>query len=159
MAQSVYLETSIVSYLAARSTDDLITKARQGLTHAWWNVRRSEFELLTAQPVLDEAAAGDPTAAARRLEYLAGLPLLDVTDDAVTLAHSLERAARLPAKAAADAMHIALATVHGIDYLLTWNMRHIANAELRPLIETACRQAGYAPPVIATPDALMGGAR
>jgi len=85
-----------------------------------------------------------------------GLPLLAVTAEALALARALERLARLPARAAVDALHIALATVHGVDYLVTWNMRHIANAELRPAIEAACRRAGYAPPVIATPDALMG---
>ena len=159
MPPSVYVETSVVSYLAARPTSDLITQARQRLTHAWWAGRRAAFELVTAQPVLTEAAAGDAAAAARRLGYLAGLELLDVNAEAVALAATLERLTRLPAKAAADALHIALATVHGVDYLLTWNMRHIANAELRPTIEAACRRAGYAPPVIATPDELMGGPR
>ena len=157
MPPTVYVETSVVSYLAARPTSDLVTQARQRLTHAWWSARRGSFELLTAQPVLDEAAAGDPGAAARRLGYLAGLPLLNVTPEAVALGAALQRLARIPAKAAADALHIALAAHHGVDYLLTWNMRHIANAELRPAIEAACRRAGYGPPVIATPDELMGG--
>lgn len=112
---------------------------------------------MIAPPVLTEAAGGDPAAAARPLGYLAGLPLLDVIAEAAALAAALERLARLPAKATVDALHIALAAVHGVDYLLTWNMRHIANAELRPAIEAACRRAGYAPQVIATPDMLMGG--
>lgn len=157
MPPTVYLETSVVSYLASRPAADIVTHARQRLTHAWWATRRSAFHLVIALPVLTEAGGGDPGAAARRLAYLADLPLLDVTDEAVALAGTLERLARLPPKATVDALHIALATVHGVDYLLTWNMRHIANAEFRPAIEAACRRAGYAPPVIATPDALMGG--
>lgn len=156
MPSTVYVETSVVSYLAARPTSDLVTQARQRLTHAWWTTRRQAFALVVAPPVLAEPAGGDPAAAARRLQYLAGLPVLDVTDEAVALADALGRLARLPPKAAVDALHIALAA-HGVDYLLTWNMRHIANAELRPPIEAACRRAGYAPPVIATPDMLMGG--
>ena len=139
-----------------RPTRDLVTDARQRLTRAWWAARRPAFDLVIAQPVLTEAAGGDAAAAARRLGYLAGLPQLAVTDEALALAAGLERLARLPARAAVDALHIALATVHGVDYLLTWNMRHIANAELRPAIEAACRRAGYEPPVIATPDMLMG---
>ncbi len=157
MPPTVYVETSVVSYLAARPTSDLVTEARQRLTRAWWATRRQAFALVVAPPVLTEAAGGDPAAAARRLGYLAGLPVLEVTDEAAALANALERVARLPPKAAVDALHIALAAAHGVDYLLTWNMRHIANAELRPAIEAACRRAGYAPPVIATPDMLMGG--
>ncbi len=154
---SVYLETSVLSYLAARPARDLITAARQQVTRDWWATNRVRFALYVSQVVLDEAAAGDPTASASRLASAAGVPLLDVTVAAGALAHRLQALAAFPAKAGVDALHVAVATVHGMDYLLTWNLRHIANAEQRPLIERACRSAGYRPPVICTPDELMGG--
>jgi hypothetical protein len=156
MSPTLYLETSVISYLAARPARDTIQRARQELTHAWWSTRRVDFDLVVSQLVLREAAAGDPDAAARRKVYLDGLPLLDLSPAAVALARSLHRIARLPEQAAADGLHIALATVHGIDYLMTWNLRHIANAELRPAVEATCRRAGFAPPIICTPDELMG---
>ena len=154
---SLYLENSVLSYLAARPARDLVTAARQQVTRDWWASRRFRFTLYVSQVVLDEAARGDPTAAARRLAYVADVPLLDVTDAATDLARRLEALAAFPAKADIDALHVAVATVHGMDYLLTWNLRHIANAEQRPLIEEGCRSAGYRAPVICTPDELMGG--
>lgn len=131
--------------------------ARQQVTREWWDGPRRRFELYVSELVLAEAAAGDPTASARRLAAADGLPLLEVTPAVTGLAAELARRVRLPARVAADAVHVALAAAHGVEYLLTWNMRHIANAELRPAMEAACRAAGYAPPVIATPDELMGG--
>jgi predicted nucleic acid-binding protein len=157
MASRVYVETSVISYLAARPSRDLITAARQQLTHEWWRLRRPQFEVYISQLVRDEAAAGDPEAAAHRLAVLAGLPLLDVTPDAVALARQLFKLAALPERAAADALHIATAACHGMDYLLTWNSTHIANAEFRPRIERACRALEYEPPVLCTPDELMAG--
>ena len=156
MPQRVYLETSIISYLAARPSRDLITAARQQLTHEWWTRRRSAFEPCISELVAAEAAGGDPEAAGRRAELLRGLPLLNISEEATTLARNLLQAAGLPARAGADALHIALAACHGIDYLLTWNSTHIANAELRPRVERACRDCGYEPPVLCTPDELMG---
>jgi predicted nucleic acid-binding protein len=107
--------------------------------------------------VVREAQAGDPEAADRRLAILAGLPLIDVTSSAVVLGAALVERRVIPRNAVADAMHIAVAAVHGIEYLLTWNMSHIANAELRPMIERVCRTAGFEPPVLCTPEELMGG--
>jgi predicted nucleic acid-binding protein len=154
--RTIYVETSIISYLAARPSRDLITAAHQQVTHAWWQERRSEFDLYVSQVVIDEAAAGDPEAAMRRAELLAELPLLDIAPDAVELAAALSERVPLPPRAAADAAHIAIAAYHGIDFLLTWNSAHIANAELRPRIEEVCRQRGFRPPVLCTPDELMG---
>lgn len=156
MSQRVYLETSIISYLAARPSRDLITAARQQLTREWWTHRRFVFEPCISELVVEEAAAGDPGAAERRTELLQGLPLLNISEEATALAWSLLQAAGLPSRAGADALHIALAACHGIDYLLTWNSTHIANAELRPKVERACRDCGYEPPVLCTPDELMG---
>ena|SRR5712692_6005791 len=156
MAPRVYVETSVISYLAARPSRDLITAARQQLTHEWWRHRRPQFEVYVSQLVLDEAAAGDPDAAARRAAFLVGLPLVDVTVAAVGLGHRLLETLGLPPQAAADALHIATAACHGMEYLLTWNSTHIANAEYRPRVERTCRAYGYEPPVLCTPDELMG---
>jgi predicted nucleic acid-binding protein len=156
MPKRVYLETSIISYLAARPSRDLVTAARQQLTYDWWMQRRSAFELCISELVVAEAAAGDPDAAERRTRLLRDLPLLNISEEATDLARNLVQVARLPPRAGADALHIALAAVHGIDYLLTWNSAHIANAELRPKLERACRDNGYEPPVLCTPDELMG---
>jgi predicted nucleic acid-binding protein len=156
MPARVYVETSVISYLAARPSRDLITAARQQLSHEWWRRRRRHFEVYVSQLVLDEANAGDPEAAARRAEFLAGLPLLDITSLAVVLARRLLETVGMPAEATADALHIATAACHGIEYLLTWNSAHIANAEYRPRVERACRAQGYEAPVLCTPDELMG---
>jgi predicted nucleic acid-binding protein len=153
---TIYVETSIISYLAARPSRDLITAARQQVTHTWWRERRPEFDLYESQVVLDEAAAGDPQAVTRRAELLAQLPLLDVTPEVAELAAALIEQVPLPPRAGADAAHIAIAAYYGIDFLLTWNSAHIANAALRPRIEEVCRRSGFRPPVLCTPDELMG---
>lgn len=156
MRPTVYVETSIVSYLAAHPSRDLVTAARQQITHTWWRERQPGFEVFASQVVLDEAAAGDPNAAARRLEIVRSVPLLDLTPEVADLAAALILRLPLPPRAGADAAHIALAAVHGVHYLLTWNCAHIANAELRPRIERICREQGYSVPVLCTPDELMG---
>ena len=156
MPARVYVETSVISYLAARPSRDLIIAARQQLTHVWWLRRRPQFEVFVSQLVVDEARAGDPEAASRRAERLEGVPLLDITPAAVGLARRLLEAVGLPAQAAADALHIATAASHGMEYLLTWNSAHIANAEYRPRVERTCRAYGFEPPVLCTPDELMG---
>jgi predicted nucleic acid-binding protein len=153
---AVYIETSIVSYLTARPSRDLLVAAHQQLTVTWWEQQRAHYDLFTSQVVLAEARAGDPDAAQRRVAVLERLPLLDVTDAAITLAAALVSGQALPAQAAQDALHIAVACVHGMEYLLTWNCAHLANARLRSRIEHICRDAGYVPPIICTPEELEG---
>ena len=153
---SVYIETSLVSYLTARPSRDLLVAAHQQLTVAWWDEQRTRYELFTSQVVLAEARAGDPDAAQRRLAVLERLPLLDVADTAIALAARLVTEQALPAQAAQDALHLAIACVHGMEYLLTWNCTHLANARLRSRIEQVCRDAGYVPPIICTPEELEG---
>jgi hypothetical protein len=145
-----YVETSVVSYLTAWPSRDLVLAAHQQVTRDWWATRRS-YDLFTSQFVLDEAAAGDKSAAANRLAALEETVLLDVTEDAIVLAEGLVRGGGLPAKARVDALHVAMAAVHGMNYLLTWNCTHIANASLRSRIEDLCRLGGFEPPVICTP--------
>lgn len=157
MNSTVYLETSVVSYLAAPPSRDLLTAAHQQITHLWWRTRRSSFGLFVSQLVIDECMAGDAGAAERRLAPLAECSLLDAGPEVADLARHLASSVPLPPRAAADAFHIAIAARHGIDYLLTWNCAHIANAELRPRIDRACVARGCAPPILCTPEELFGG--
>jgi hypothetical protein len=151
----LYVETTIVSYLASRPSRDVVVAGHQQVTHRWWEVRRPDFDLVVSQVVLDEIRAGDPEAAARRLDIVAGLPLLDVTPEVAEFAAQLIERVPLPAQAAADAAHMAVAACHGVDFLLTWNVAHIANAILRRRVEDICRAAGYDAPILCTPDELM----
>lgn len=152
---SVYLETTIPSYLTAWRSPELIMAARQQITREWWDSRRHDFDLFVSQLVIDEASAGDADAAARRLEVLEGIPLLEPQDETDMLAELLIHELSLSSRAAADAVHIALAVVNGMDFLLTWNCTHIANATFRPRIEAACRSLGYQVAVICTPEELL----
>lgn len=155
MKPSVYIETTIPSYLTAWRSPELVMAANQEATRKWWDESRAKFELFISELVIDEISNGDPDAVKRRMTVVDDLPELELTDQAETLAAKLLLGAALPQKAKADALHIAVATVHGIDYLLTWNCKHIANAIMRPKIESICRAAGYEPPVICTPPELV----
>ena len=156
MRERVYIETTIVSYLTARPSRDLIIAAHQQLTQEWWRNRRSQFELFVSQLVLQESGAGDQQAASERLAVLAQLPVLELTQESLELARELVNNKALPQKAELDALHISLATVQGMHYLLTWNCKHIANAEMQPAISATCLSKGYEPPIICTPEELMG---
>ena len=155
MKPKIYVETSVVSYLTARPSRDLIVAANQQITQEWWQVRRTEFELYVSQMVVQEASSGDPTAAQQRLQVLDETPLLELTEDAVTFAEKLVQDGALPSNAVEDALHIAVAALNGMDYLLTWNFKHLANATMRYRIEQVCRQMGYEPPIICTPQELL----
>jgi hypothetical protein len=150
----LYIETSVVSYLTAQPSRDVVVAGQQQITSEWWN-RRHRFELFASDAVVAEAGRGDPAAAARRLDALAGIPLLDATQEAQDLTDEILHAAIMPPKAAVDAAHVAIATVHRLDFLLTWNCTHIANASNRPKIERVCRSLGYQVPVICTPFELL----
>lgn len=152
--KKVYLETSFISYLTARPSRDLVAAARQQITVEWWNRHRERFSLHVSGLVLREASLGNPLAAAARLAAASDIPVLTASVEAELLARTLLAEGTLPAKAQDDAAHIAIATVHGMDFLLTWNFRHIANAERREAVATVCRMAGYAPSVICTPEEL-----
>lgn len=155
MKRRVYIETTIPSYLTAWPSRDLVRAAHQQITREWWDKRRAEFELYISQVVLRECQAGDATAAVERLKVLQDLPLLEQTEAATELAQALVAGVPLPERAAVDALHVALAAVHGMDFLLTWNCTHIANATLREPIASVCRTNGYEPPAICTPDELL----
>ncbi len=153
MKSSVYVETSVLSYLTALPSRDLIVAAHQRITIEWWS-KRGDFELFLSEAVLAELQRGDPEAVKRRLDAAADLQILSATEQAQRLTSELVATAAVPRKAAIDAAHIAIATVNGLDFLLTWNCRHIANAVMRPRIEAVCRSSGFQPPVICTPEEL-----
>lgn len=157
MKPSVYMETSIVSYVAARPSGDLVAAARQQLTHVWWECHKSDFDVWVSELVLEEAKLGDLAAAQKRIDAVADLPVLSVTPEAAELAAHLLESSGLPARAGADAVHIAIATVHHMDYLLTWNCKHIANPFIQRAVRRICAQAGYEAPTICTPEELVGG--
>jgi predicted nucleic acid-binding protein len=151
----VYLETTVISYLTARPSRNLRVVAHREITADWWARRRMRFELYVSRLVIDEASAGDVEAAAQRLVTLSGIPRLELTEAASLLAESLVTGAAIPREAIEDALHVAVAAAHGMDYLLTWNCRHIANAAMRNRIADVCASSGFEAPVICTPEELL----
>jgi predicted nucleic acid-binding protein len=155
MSERVYIETTFVSYLTARPSRDLIVAGHQQITHDWWSRRRGDYEMCVSQLVIQEAGDGDVQAAQERLETLSTMTLLEIKEEAVGLAEKLVQAHALPEKAGNDALHIAIAAVHRIPYLMTWNCRHMANATMRIQIESVCVSSGFQAPVICTPEELL----
>jgi hypothetical protein len=155
MKPKVYLETTIPSLLVARPGRDLIVAADQQTTLEWWDTRRGRFQLFVSELVLEEAAKGDRLLAGRRLAAIAPCGVLKASDAARLLTVQLLASGLIPGKAAADAAHIALAAVHGMDFLLTWNCRHIANAMTVDRVRELCAREGFPAPVICTPYELM----
>jgi len=131
MSETVYIETSILGYLTARSSRDIVVAANIEITREWWDTRRGYFQLYSSQAVVKETSQGDAQIASQRLAIIRDLALLDLNQSAIDLAEQLLGRSNLPAKADVDAIHIAAATVHGMDYLLTWNCKHIANAQIQ----------------------------
>jgi predicted nucleic acid-binding protein len=156
MSETVYIETSIVGYLTVRPSNNLILMANLEMTRRWWETRRSQFTLYISQVVLDEAAQGDSEMAVRRLEILQDIPVLELNEAIQELGAQFLTRSNLPAKASDDAIHIATATVHGLDYLLTWNCKHIANAQIQKKLTQIGLDFGYKLPTICTPYELMG---
>jgi predicted nucleic acid-binding protein len=155
MKSRVYIETSVISYLTARPSRNLIGMARKQVTQAWWEIR-SNHDLYVSEVVSRECASGDPDAAARRMAAIENLPLLRVTTDAIAIAKALVSQQIIPQKATEDALHIAIATVHAVDFLLTWNCKHIANPEIQRQIALYLEEMGLFLPFICTPDELLG---
>lgn len=154
--ESVYLETTFISYLVARPSRNLIVAAHQQATEEWWANRRADFQNYVSQVVIDEASAGDPAEVEKRTAVLATLSVLEVTDDAKLLVDAIVAARILPPHSVRDAAHVAVAAVHHVDYLLTWNCRHLANAQIAPRIALVCERLGYRMPIVCTPEELMG---
>ena len=157
MKRTVYIETSVISYLTARTSKDIRAAAWQNITADWWDNRRADFDLFISEFVVVEASRGNVDAAARRMSTLADIRELEATEEVKLVAEALLNHGSLPPKAELDAYHVAIAAVNGIDFLLTWNCTHIANAIMRPKIEAVCRLLGYEPPIICTPSELLEG--
>ncbi len=152
----LYLETTIPSYLTSRPSRDLIVAARQQITRDWWQRRRNDFRVFASQIVLDEAAEGDRQAATARLSAIKAVALLAVNEEVISLTQRLLKSRVLPKKATRDAAHVAVAAVHGMHYLLTWNCTHLANAEMFEPVGAVCANEGYRCPIICTPAELLG---
>lgn len=151
----VYIETSVISYLTANPSRDIVVSACQQITRDWWEISREHFDLYVSVWVISEVGQGDPEAAKKRLDSLAGIKILAVDEEAQRLAHNLMAELSLPKNAAEDALHIAVAVVSGMDYLLTWNCRHIAHARVAHDVMRYVQSLGYPGTVLCTPQTLM----
>lgn len=157
MSETVYIETSILGYLTARPSRDIVVAANIEITREWWDTRRSDFQLYSSQAVVKETSQGDAAIASQRLEILHNFSLLDLNQSVLDLAEQFLSRSNLPAKADVDAIHIAVAIVHGMDYLLTWNCKHIANAQIQWKLAEISLDFGYELPILCTPYALLEG--
>lgn len=153
--ETVYLETTIVSYLVARPSRDLIVAAHQQSTRQWWDQRRAKFACFISEVVLEEVRDGDAEQATLRLKALDGIPRLAATPDGERLAAAF-LAGALPLKAARDAAHLAIAAVGRVKYLLTWNCTHLANAQILDRLDPIATAGGFKLPRVCTPEELMG---
>jgi hypothetical protein len=156
MTETVYIETSILGYLTARPSRDLVVAANIEITREWWDTRRSDFQLYSSQAVVKETSQGDAKIAFQRLEIIRNFALLDLNQSVLDLAEQFLERSSLPAKADVDAVHIAAATVHGMDYLLIWNCKHIANAQIQRKLAEISLYLGYDLPILCTPYELLG---
>ena len=154
MKPRVYIETSVVSYASARLSRDLITASRQRITRHWLLLRGAAYQPCISDLVLREAGRGDQVAAQRRLRLCASLPVFDVTAQVETLAARLISANAVPKQEAEDALHIALVTTAGVDYLATWNFAHLVGASAKYRLMRAIEVLGFRPPVLGTPEEL-----
>src|SRR5438067_6398066 len=151
----IYIESTIPSYVVSRPARDLLQAARQQLTRDWWDLKRFGHELFTSQVVLDEIAGGEGAMAKQRLELMSGITVARTTEDAETLTQRILDSGVLPPKANRDAAHIALATIHEMDILLSWNCRHIANGFIQTKLRRVVEAGGFVLPVICTPEELL----
>jgi hypothetical protein len=153
--ESVYLETTVLSYLVARPSAAPLVAARQEMTRKWWDSRRGDFACFVSEVVIEEAGAGDAEQALRRLEVIAGMPKLSASPEAERLTEMFLEDV-LPQRAALDAAHLAIAAVAGVKFLLTWNCAHLANAQILDRLEPIALGAGFRLPRVCTPEELMG---
>ena len=153
---TIYIETSVVSYLTANDSSQVVALSRQMLTRQWWNNGRLEHDLFSSQFVVDEASQGSEDHAKKRLDILSEIQMLDTSSSVFDLAKDLLDQSILPPKAELDALHISTAAVHSIEYLLTWNCKHIANAQSLPAVYRRIEKQGYAAPLICTIEEMIG---
>ena len=155
--ETIYIETTIVSYLVAKPSRDLILAAQQKITQEWWREEQEHYRCVTSEEVLREVSLGDPAMSRRRLEALAEIAVLRVDDAVRSLAKELVQEQLLPPVAISDALHVAVASLHQVDYLLTWNCRHLANPHLQKSLRAFMAGRGLVLPEICTPIDLAVG--
>jgi predicted nucleic acid-binding protein len=155
MKPRVYVETSVLSYLAARPSRNAITAARQLITQRWWETEREKYVLVISELVEAECGRGDPELIKRRQALLGVVSLFPVNEKILELARRLIGPGAVPEKAGPDAVHIAAAAIEQCEYLLTWNFRHIANVRIRREVERILAKHGYHQTTICTPEELV----
>jgi predicted nucleic acid-binding protein len=153
--QSVYIETTVLSYLTSKPSRDLLVAAHQQVTADWWENWLPLFEPFISPLVIEEVSRGDKVAAKLRLEKIAGLPILEITEGVRQLADTYFEAIQIPEKARGDAYHLALAAFHGMDFLVTWNFGHILNPRVRTVVQALNTAQGISTPIVCTPEELM----
>lgn len=156
MNRSVYIESSIISYLAARPSRDLVIAGHQAVTAEWWDNHRLRYDAYVSPLVVEEISAGDASAAEKRLSVVADIPSVSIAAGAESLASALLASNAVPANCARDALHIAIAATQGMDYLVTWNFKHIDNASTRTMVVNVVSNSGFVCPVLCSPEELMG---
>jgi len=157
MKYKVYIETSVISYLTARPSRDLIVAAHQESTRIWWSDMKDNFELYISQLVIDEVQKGDFEASSRRMEQINNFRKLNLTNSVTELAFHLVSSKAVPKNSVEDAFHISFSAVHKMDFLLTWNFKHIANAVAKKKIESSVNAFGYKLPLLCSPLELVRG--
>jgi hypothetical protein len=155
MKETLYLETTVASYYTARPSNNIFVLARQQITQQWWAPALQRYDFFISQTVIEEAQEGDPEAAQRRLKVIADFPLLDIDEKVADLYKVYIKRLYLPEKAFRDAAHLAVASVHAMDYFVTWNCTHIANGEIIKKVMSINLDLGIAVPVIVTPEELL----
>ena len=156
MNRSVYIESSVISYLAARPSRDLVVAGHQAVTAEWWDSHRLRYDVYVSPLVVEEVSAGDASAAEERLRVIADIPSVSIAAEAESLASALLASNAVPANSARDALHIAIAATQGMDYLVTWNFKHINNASTRTMVVNVVSNSGLVCPVLCSPEELMG---
>ena len=156
MNKSVYVESSVISYLTVRSSPDLVIAGHQAVTAEWWDHRRLRYEVYVSPLVVEEISAGDASAAEERLRVIADIPSVAIAAEAESLAFALLASNVVPENSPRDALHIAIAATQGIVYLITWNFKHINNASSRTMVVNAVSNFGLVCPVLSLREELMG---
>jgi predicted nucleic acid-binding protein len=152
--EKVYVESSVISYITARPSRDLVVSARQAITNEWWEQKRKRYDVYISELLIDEIASGDKEAAQKRLDVVKEIPNLEITEIAKDLANLLISSGAVPENSPEDALHIGLAAAQGVEYLLTWNFKHINNATKRAEITQIIENQGFLSPVLCSPEEL-----
>lgn len=155
MKQTVYIETSVISYLTAKPSRDLIVAAHQQITNDWWENALPNYDAFISPIVIEEISRGDVNAVQLRLDKTLTFPILEILPEVMSLAETYYTALIIPEKARADAYHLATASWHGIDFIVSWNCTHIVNGRIKMLIEEINARQGIRTPIICTPEELM----